>query len=590
MPETAEQTKTTAPATPAPPPLRAPVRPSYVWGKQAHLPEQGVPDLAETAAKHIGEWVTGNGLTATDVRVTQKKQDVFAFDIPVSLQLTPTVIESRSAGKSTTGTQCASKQEMQTKIAALKTQNLADPKTVVLAGEYLQKAPLLGWGGKQRFPLKELGADFTCHETCPKCHGKKQSPCSTCKGKGQTPCMDCKGFGKTSCLRCMGLGELPGAGNTKIECPECFGKKQAVCRECRGLKYLPCPKCRGAKYAGCTECNKTGTVSLHNSVAFEAYTDMSLSTAHMPAEIRDLIEATGGAAKLATETHAAISLVMPDPDALEALTAAYAAQQATRQTAQPTAAQPTAAQSTAAQPPQAELHYHVEIPYGRAEFSIGGKRYDAQLAGYQSCILQIDDFLDPQVKPGIAALQKIVKGPMATETLMKTALKLRLVKEVFSHTGDMTKKKLLNHIKTLYPRGLSDKYAKACVVFADQAIKSLTDKPRKIGAAVGSAVATALAGAWFFAGLRDMVLTPETPANEQMIYDFSLAGALALLAYFTVRFFGASALKKIMSFQGAGGGKQALPPAGLSGALAVTLVLIGFFSMALLMPEPPAWF
>src|SRR5690606_37494015 len=144
-----------------------------------------------------------------------------------------------------------------------------------------------------------------------------------------------------------------------------------------------------------------------------------------------------------------ISLVMPDIEKL-----------ATTATTAPATAQPQGgtAQQPAAQPqtPQAELHYHVEIPYGRAEVSIGGKRYDAQLAGHQSCILQIDDVLDPPVKSGIAAVQKIVKGPMATESLMKTALKLRLVKEVFSHTGDMTKKKLLNHIKTLYPRGLSD--------------------------------------------------------------------------------------------------------------------------------------
>ena len=580
MPETTDTAERKNPAaTPAPPPLRAPVPPSYVWGKQPHLPQQGVPDLAETAAKHIGEWVTGNGLAATEVKVTQKKQDVFAFDIPVSLQLTPTVIESRTPGQSKTGTQCASKAEMQTKIAALKTQKMADPKTVILAGEYLQKAPLLGWGGKQRFPLKEIGAEFSCAEQCPKCHGKKQTACGYCKGKGQTPCIECKGFGETDCRKCMALGEIPGPGpNGKMKCPECFGRKRAPCRECRGLKNIQCPKCRGAKFIGCTDCNKTGSICLHNSVAFEAFADMSLSTADMPAEIRDLLEATGGEAKLATELHAAISLVMPDSAAIDAHTP-------------PPATAATAAATPAAQnTQQPELHYHVEIPYGSAEFSIGGKRYDAKIAGYQSCILSIGDFLDPQVKAGIAALQKIVKGPMATESLMKTALKLRLVKDVFSHTGDMTKKKLLNHIRTLYPRGLSDKYAKACVVFADQAIKSLTDKPRKIGAGVGSTIATALAGAWFFAGLRGMVLTPETPANEQMIYDFSLAGGLALLAYFTVRFFGANALKKIMSFQGTGAGKQALPPAGLSGLLAVTLVLIAFFSMALLMPQPPAWF
>ncbi len=596
MPETddtATQTKKGAATPPpsqtqTPPPVRAAVPPSYVWGKEPYPPEKGVPDLAETAAKHITDWVTGNGLSGTDVRVAKKKQDVFAFDIPITLQLTPTIIESRTAGQDKTGTFCNSKLEMQEKIAALKTQNLSNPKTVILAGEYLKKAPLLGWGSQQKFALKELNADYTCHEKCPKCKGKKQDKCGYCHGKGQTPCIECKGFGKTDCLRCLGLGELPGAGGTKIKCPECFGKKDAICRECRGLKYIQCPKCRGTKYVGCTECNKTGYVSLHNSVAFEAFTNMSISTANMPAEIRDLLEATGGETKLATEQHAAISMVMPDPESLDALTAAAAAAATPATTSPQTAGQP-GTQAAAHTPPQAELHYHVEIPYGTAEFSIGGKRYDAQLAGYQSCILHIDDFLDPQVKSGIAALQKIVKGPMATEALMKTAMKLRLVKDVFSHTGSMTKKKMLQHVKTLYPRGLSDKYAKACVVFADQAIKSLTDKPRKVGAAVGTTIAAALAGAWFFAGLRGMALTPETPANEQMIYDFTLAGGLAVMAYFTVRFFGAGALKKVMSFQSADAGKQALPPGGMSGMLAAIMTLVIFFALALLMPERPAW-
>src|SRR5690606_10296228 len=135
--------------------------------------------------------------------------------------------------------------------------------------------------------------------------------------------------------------------------------------------------CRGTKYVSCAECNKTGSISLHNSVAFEAFTGMTVSTAGMPAEIRDLLEATGGETKLATELHANISLVMPDIEKL-----------ATTATTAPATAQPQGgtAQQPAAQPqtPQAELHYHVEIPYGRAEFSIGGKRYDAQLAGYQS--------------------------------------------------------------------------------------------------------------------------------------------------------------------------------------------------------------
>lgn len=580
-PDTAKQEKTQPGVQPppsqtqAPPPVRAAVPPSYVWGKQPYLPEQGIPDLAGTAAKHISEWVTGNGLAATDVKVTQKKQDVFTFDVPISLQLVPTVIERREAGQSRAGTLCTSKLEMQEKIAALKTTHLNDPKTVIMAGEYLQKAPLLGWSSRQKLELKELGTEFTCHEQCPKCKGKRQSSCGYCKGKGQTPCVDCKGFGKTSCLKCMGLGELPGAGNTQIKCPECLGKKEAICRECRGFKYMPCPKCRGAKYVPCAECNKTGFISLHNTVAFEAFTDMSISTAAMPAEIRDLLEATGGETKLATEMHANISLVMPQPSETPAPAPTVASTLPQAQDAAPAA-------------PQAELHYHVEIPYGIAEFSIGGKRYDSQIAGYQSCILHIDNFLDPQVKAGIAALQKIVKGPMATESLMKTAMKLRLVKDIFSNTGSMTKKKLLQHVKALYPRGLSDKYAKACVVFADQAIKSLTDKPRKIGAGVGTTAAAILSAIWFFAGIRGMVVPAEAASNEQMIYDFGLAGGLAAMAYFTVRFFGASALKKLMSFQGANAGKQALPPGGLSGMLAAVVTLVLFFGMALLMPEPPS--
>lgn len=564
----------------------------YKYGKDLYNPEQGVPDLAETAGKHIASWVAGNGLQATDVKVTDKQQDVYSFEVGVDLEFIPIVVEKREHGKSSSGLVCESKMDMQKNIEEIKTQDLETQEVMGLVGAKIKQSPLQGWGLKQKLPLKEIGAEFIYHETCPQCKGKKKESCSKCTGKGKIACFNCKGFGLMECFSCNGAGTITGPDGTQKECSKCHGKRKSKCIECQGKKFMICDMCRGSKYQNCKSCSQTGYHTVRNHVSFETRVSTTVQTENFPPAVFALWEATGEKTFVA-DKHAQAMLLAPDEVVVSPTEAPHPAPQE-EHAAMPGQVLPEQEQAPPSAPVQGDvdlrLRYHVEVPYGHAEFAIGEKRYESDLAGYQSWLVKIEDFIDPLVKQGIGALQKIVKGPMAQSSLIDKALKYRLVKDVFSQTGKTSKGGLLKYLKVTYPRGLSDKYAKACIHYADLAIKALTEKPRMIGMGIGIAVSCAVFAVWFFAGLRTKALA-SLAEPDHMIADLGLAVVFSVAAYFTVRIFAKSALKKLLAFQAAGRDvKQSLPPAGNQGLYAIAASLLAFAVMAFLTPEQPAWF
>ncbi|TVQ85214.1 MAG: hypothetical protein EA357_00910 [Micavibrio sp.] len=562
--------------------------PPYIFDpKNPRDPQEEPPDLADTAAKHIGAWINGNGLTVYDARVQNKNQQMLRMDIPVEITVTANISEETKPGKITEGTVCTSKADVKTRIEEMKKTDFTSVPVILQIGEALQKTPLMGWGAQQKVVLDGIGGSFVFHESCTRCKGNGRNDCPHCKGKRQIPCRICKGFGMMDCRICHRKGTVTNSAGAEVQCPECFGKMKAPCRDCRGLKNITCPQCRGSGQHGCRECEESGWQSAIGKITFDVLAKMQIDSTLLPPPVKTLLQGSGEK-KLAEDRHAKIMMILPEAPSEAPAAAAQAQQPPPAQTEQ-TQQTGQAAQAAQAQTQTpAQISYRLEMPYATADYVIGGTRYPAEIAGYQSCIVKIGDFLDPLIKPGIDALQKIVKGPMATETLMKKAFKLRLIKDVFSHTGEAPKGRLLKNLKTEYPRGISDKYAKACIQFADQAVKALTDKPRQRGGVVGGALAGVAAALWFFADLRSYAVA-DAPENEQMLFDFGLAGLLAVGAYFSVRLFAANALKKILAFQGGNTGKQALPPAGNAGLIAAAAALALFLLMAWFAPERPGW-
>lgn len=564
----------------------------YKVGKDPYNPESGgIPDIGDMAEQHISKWVHGNGLPGSAVKVRDKHQDLLVFDVDIEFEFQPAVQEQREHGKSSKGEECVNKLDMQKKITEYQSQNLKTKEKVTLLAGKIQLSKNAGWGLKQKIPLPEIGKEFIYHEKCKKCQGKKQSPCAKCKGKGQIACFNCKGFGLMECYNCNGAGVMNMPDGTQKECSKCHGKCKAKCIECQGKKYMICDGCRGAKYQGCTGCSKTGWITVRNFVSFDAMVTTGLTDYHtqnFPAAVYSLWE-SAGEIPLAEDGHFKVSFLAPDEYVVPENRPAEEKRHLMPGQPDPEEERIRSEAGQEGEEPEPRLHYQVEVPYGHAEFSVGEARYTTQIAGCQAWIVEINDFLDPLVKPGIAALQKIVKGPMAQGSLLEKALKIRMIKETFSARGRASKGKLLKMIKKKYPRGLSDKYAKACIHYVDLVMGSLTEKPRMIGMGVGIATSAAVFGGWFFAGLRGMAIA-SLPAQQHTHVDFALAGGMGVLAYFMVRLFASSALKKIMSYQSdAGNMKQPLPPAGNPGIYAFLGTLLAFGALAFAAPEQPAW-
>ena len=116
--------------------------------------------------------------------------------------------------------------------------------------------------------------------------------------------------------------------------------------------------------------------------------------------------------------------------------------------------------------------------------------------------------MDSLVKPGIAALNKIVRGPMATGALFKRARSYRMIKDVTDRISYQKRNKVLSHLRDEYPIGLSDKYAKALIIFAEKSLGKLTARPRLYASFGLLALWGGVFALWFMAGLRPTAMSP----------------------------------------------------------------------------------
>ena len=178
---------------------------------------------------------------------------------------------------------------------------------------------------------------------------------------------------------------------------------------------------------------------------------------------------------------------------------------------------------------------------------------------------------------------------MAQQALIDKALKYRLIKQVFSKTGKMSKLRILKFLKYEYPMGLSDKYAKAAIQFADKAISKITEKPRIKGMAIGTIISSLIMGAWFFVPLRKFI--ENMSSDEKMYIDTAIAIISAFIAYYTVRIFAGKALKQFaLSGKTADKDiKQILPPAKNQGIYAIFATILIFMLLAYFSPNAPIW-
>ena len=520
------------------------------------------PSVPETPAlkrarEAIAAAVDGNGLLAGQVRPLNSDMQDCLLHGQVRVTLEPKITQTRAPGKQTFGTVLGSQGAVAGAAQGKGQEFLAAPVIQQDIVTQLEQLPVGGWAAADTtLALPGTKADFCVNEPCLTCRGEKNMPCPTCSAQGTVPCTQCQGEGTVFCPDCRGAGQKQNPDGSQSPCVRCQGNGRMPCTLCREKRVIPCPQCQGQKRLPCSDCNQTGWLTHRFTTVQNARLAFSVDTTSLPAAVVELVEREG-AAVLAEKYGAHISRGEPVVD-------------------------------------QAVLSipYIAEFPYGRASFSLAGKTVSVEMLGHDGKIIAADPFLDPLVKPGVAALFRLTKGPLAVESLLATASRYRLLREVITGLAHGSKREVYQKVRETYPVGLSDKYARGIITYADRALKLLSRKPRQRGLITGVIASAALYAGWLLTPAHVMAVRALNPPNWQVA---SLPGlAVFLLGWglsvWCVKFFAARGYDRILpaalkDARHSGG----LPAAGEHAVYALVAALVVFVLLAGQAAPHPPW-
>lgn len=221
------------------------------------------------------------------------------------------------------------------------------------------------------------------------------------------------------------------------------------------------------------------------------------------------------------------------------------------------------------------------IPVAKIEFSLEGRFVTAVVAGKKGKIVALDPILDKFVKPGVAALLKLSRGPLAVDSLVSMAMKYRLVRQTLQALLIHPRKTVYQQLQRDYPIGVSDKYLRACVKYAAAAQEALMVEPRQQGLRLGIIASIVISLVYLFA-LRPMI----ADAMLAIAADVSVVALLSVLTVFIIK---KRAAMRIMAITRAAQAPAQLPPMGREGMKAPLLVALAFFAAAVVIPAKPPY-
>ncbi len=512
--------------------------------------------IGQKAAGILGGWVDGNGLKAAQVRLVRHDTQIHQLPGAIIAGLKPEMATSQVKGRAPRGQVLASQAEVHSHTDGL-IQALLDGQDV--QREILQA---LGQTPQQGFGMEPLALilhatkkEFSVIDMCLKCNGATFLPCTLCNATGATPCVTCSGQGFTPCQICFGTGRTQDHHGAYLPCLRCQGIGKIQCHFCQGHKQLVCTICQGQGKTGCTECGLSGFLTHVYQIVYKAECLFELDRQQIPPEVLKIIDVLG-IRQLASEGHAEIFWLPPEVR---------------------------------------EKHIFIPfiacLPVAAAEFSIEGKSYPALVAGLQGRIVQIDPLLDAIVKPGITALMKLSKGPLAAQALIDTACKYKLIRQVMNSLTRYSKKTAYQKLVREYPVILSDKYARAAVRYADMALHSIGSGPRYKGLLAGTVLGGLLAAGYYMTHFRAVVLAAMQQRNlgqDIIVPDMAVWLLGFAAAVFVIKFMAASAFRKLLP-ETITTGKAGLPAAGMQGVWAFLTTFVVWLAVAAFAAEKPEW-
>ncbi len=501
------------------------------------IPEEPGPahfEIAKTAARVLGTIAEGNGMTADQLRVAKHETVVQRLAGDIFVEITPDPAHSQLKGRQTRGQVVGSKANAISDAKAAAEKFLGVERIQKEIIEMLHKRPARGWGEKAyKFKLTEKAQDYSVIDRCTACNGTGSGTCTACNGHGSQDCVNCRGQGVVQ----RDDGSREGCGT------------------CNGSGHVRCSRCNSTGQINCGECDHSGYTTHIYHIGWQATADFVFERQGLPPEALKAVDALGVVA-LALDEHAEIFR-----------------------------------EAAVVRDHKLAIPFIAFLPLSAAEFSVGGKTWPAFVAGLRGYVLEIDPFLDPLVKPGIAALQKLSKGPMAAAALMETACKYRLLRSVLSGLSHHNRKWVYHKIIKDYPLVLSDKYARASIKYASTALMSLSNGPRRNGLIVGTILSAGISAFWFAGGGRVAaapILAQQGLSQHMIGADIAVYLLCLGLSVLTIKLVAAAKLKKLLpeSLQVKDSG---LPPAGDMGAWAILTVAAVFLAAAVVGAPKPEW-
>lgn len=502
------------------------------------LPPEPAPEhfeIAKKAAARLGAMAEGNGLSAGQIRIAREEAHVHRLPAEAIVAIKPAIAHRIMRGKVSAGQVLGSREEVH--VQAEKTAQEFLAVTVVqqeiLAA--LEKKPGRGFGAELSvFKINQNKKEYSVVDKCLACSGAMFSACNHCAGSGLL-----------NCTACLGAEQQRNSDGTMVPCTACLGKRQ-----------VRCATCGGQGKTGCGECGQSGFTTHIYTVEWQAEADFMLDRKLIPQEILKIVDHFG-VRQLATEEQAEISLLQP-----------------------------------AVRGQRLIVPYFAMLPVTTVEFSVAGKPSPAVVAGLQGTVLETEPFLDGYIKPGINALLKLSKGPMAVEALVATACKYKVIRETLSGLSHHKKAFVYQKIVSSYPKAISERYAKGLVKYADVALLALGEKPRTKGLLFGTLLAAGLSALYFMTPLHAQaaaLLAQKGLGSYVLAADIAVYVLGCVLSIYVIRIMAAGALRKILPASVTTAKDSGLPSPGGQGAVAVFSTLAFYLIPAFLATQKPAW-
>lgn len=527
--------------------------------RQEQLPEKPAEEhflIPEKALKDLSRMLDGNGIKAAQVRMLRHDTTVHQVPGTLTISLKPDISTKQLKGKQSVGEVQGSKQQVVHEAAGLCATLVGNAAVQQEVVENISAKPGQSFGADPyEFKINAAQKQYSVIDTCQKCNGSTMCKCASCGGDGSSPCTMCNGNGFTQCVYCYGMGQLQKSDGSRPPCTKCGGTGRDHCKSCQGRKEQKCAVCNGQGQNPCKECDRSGFWTHVFDVRFHAEAFFQLERSVIPPEVLEVVDIIG-LKQIVVDGHAELLKLLPE-------------------TVQD----------------KIVIPFVALLPIAQVEFTMESKTYPAIVAGLHGRIIEIEPLLDRLVKPGISALMKLSKGPMAVSSLMATACRFKAIRQVLAGTAHHSKGHVYKKLTKEYPLVLSDGYAKAATSYAYQAILALSEGPRWKGFASGTLLSGMISAAYYLTGLRTQVanlMGNQDLLQHLIVADVSVWATGYLLAIFVIKAFAASALKKILP-DNVQVKDRGLPASGKQGVIALPATLVCWLIPAFFASAQPEW-